>query len=186
MVRLTRVSACCAIWASLAGCGAAATGDEAPAPSQDEIDAQVTVVQQALGEASCATTPPDYVFDPTMENYTQSPTDVYGHPTCQNGFVVELPGAKAGKQLYGQSWLTTWEPFTCALTYGYVALYKKQGTSYVSVGENFNLGTWGIQRFGPMCSMAGVITVPVDGDYKVVVSAGNLFGGLYGVRFLYF
>jgi hypothetical protein len=195
MVRWSLFGGCCVVFLSIVGCGAAdPTGEEVgsadpygtPRPSQEEIDAQTARIRQSLGEASCATTQADYVLDVDLESYRDSASAIYGHPTCQKGFVVDVLHAKAGRQLYGQGWQTTWEPFTCLLNYGYVAVYQKQGATYTKVGEKYSSGTWNIGRTGPVCQYAAVLTTPADGDYKVVVSAGNIFGGLYFVRFLYF
>jgi hypothetical protein len=194
MVRWSLFGGCCVFSVSVA-CGAAdppgeelgsATPDGTPRPSQQEIDAQTARVRQDLGEASCATTQADYVLDTNAESYRDSGSATYGHPTCRNGFVVDLVHAAAGRQLYGQGWQATWEPFSCLLNFGYIALYQKQGTSYAKVSEKYSGGTWNIGRNGPVCQYAAVLTTPADGDYKVVVSAGNIFGGLYNVRFLYF
>lgn len=195
MVRWRLFSASCVLLVSVTACGAAdPVGEElggadpgrTPRPSQEEIDAQTASVRQSLGEASCATTAADYVLDPNVVSYRDSGSATYGHPTCQKGFVVDVLHAKAGRQLYGQGWQTTWEPFTCLLNYGYVAVYQKQGTGYTKVGEKYSSGTWNIGPNGPVCQSAAVLTTPADGDYKVVVSSGNIFGGLYPVRFLYF
>jgi hypothetical protein len=164
--------------------GSRETG-EAPSASSPDVDAEFAKVTQSLGEATCATTAADHVMDPTLESYVDSPTATYDHTTCRNGYVVDLKNATAGHEVSASVHFQPSDPFSCLFVWSYVGLYQKQGASYVKVGENTGRGAWGWGAFGGACSAIGKITTPVAGDYKVVASAGNLFGGRYAVRVLY-
>jgi hypothetical protein len=153
--------------------------------TQAAIDAQLSQVRQSLGEATCASTAADQVLDITQTSYVQSPTATYDHPSCRNGYVVDLPNAAAGHALNASVNFQPADPFTCILNWSYIALYQKQAAGYVKVGENIGGGKWGLGRFGGACSAIGTLTTPAAGDYKVVVASGNLFGGRYAVRFTY-
>jgi hypothetical protein len=190
MASMLRWMGCSTLLCSTVACGTA-DGDSAstveggetvvPAP----VDAPLEKVRQSLGEATCASTPADHVFDPALEDYVQSPTNTYDHPTCRNGYVIDLQNAGAGHTLNGSMFVQPSDPFTCLFNWSYIALYQKQGTSYVKIGENIAGGGWGLGPFGGACSAIAKLTTPAAGDYKVVVSAGNLFGGRNYVRFLY-
>jgi hypothetical protein len=165
--------------------GAVESAGTVSGPTPEEIDAQVEKVRQSLGEATCATTPADHVMDPSMESYVQSPTSTYDHSTCRNAYVVDLKNAGAGHSVSASVYFQPSDPFTCLLNWSYIALYQAQGASYVKVGENIGRGGWGWGLFGGACSVNATLTTPAAGDYKVVVSAGNIFGGYYSVRFGY-
>jgi hypothetical protein len=164
---------------------ACGTHADTEGPPREEMNEELGRVREALGEATCATTPADATMQ--QGSGADSVTAFYDHPTCRNAFIVDAPGiVTAGVPGKLQFWagvsLGALEPFTCLFNYGGLTLFQKQGSSYVKVGENFVLGTFGVGRFGGMCSATGFVTVPGPGDYKVAAAAGTLFGGKYAVR----
>jgi hypothetical protein len=146
-------------------------------PTAAEIDAAkdaVKQVVQALGEPTCGSTPPVASLSPSV---VVSPSANYDPPTCRNAFVVDAPGLAAGVVITaGHPTQSNIDPFSCLFRYGALSLWKKEGASYVKVGETFGLGVLVPTRFGLVCVPHASLTVPSAGDYKVAAAAGTLFG----------
>jgi hypothetical protein len=168
---------------SLLGAGLAACGSAEPAPpsgvdraSAEEELAQVTA---ALGEPTCGSTAPDATLANAVYGYVTSPNASYDHPTCRNAFVIEMNGLTAGKTVYGGPASTpTLEPFSCVLHWVHGSLWKKDANGvYTKVIEDNRLGTFqAVWRTGFACSARVALPVVEDGDYKLVLSGGYLFG----------
>src|SRR5436190_902122 len=96
------VTACGAAGSDEAGSEPAVEGTgEGPVLSEEELQDELARVQQMLGEASCATTAADAVFDGAIGgNGSNSPNAAYGHPTCRNGYIADVNNAKAGFTFY--------------------------------------------------------------------------------------
>ena len=134
---------------------------------------------QGLGEATCGSTPADAVLDPNQGQTVSSPDGSYDHPTCRNGFVIDVPGVPAGRQFTGGPSLMRWpDPFTCLLHWGYLSLWQEQPSgTYAKVAENTRLGVWGpMPRIGYVCAARAGVQAPADGNYKLVSAGGVLFG----------
>src|SRR5687767_5243288 len=109
------------------GCGdPGTTSDHAQDLDRAAAEEELGRVSEALGEASCGSTAPDATLSPIGFPYLSSPDGNYDHPTCRNGFVVDAPGARAGRQLNGGPLLIPWpDPFTCLFIWGYASLWQK-------------------------------------------------------------
>ena len=138
--------------------------------------ASVEQVAQALGEATCANTSADATLTPSSDTSSaRSPDERYDHPTCRNGYVVDLVGYKAGSTVRAA---TSWGPVSgldglyCLFTWSYAGLWRKDGANYVKVTEG---DAWGAVINGKpstFCSAQQTFTLPSDGDYKVVTGGG--------------
>ena len=176
---IARFAVISSVFAGLAGCG----GDPGSPPDDQASDraaaeGELGRVTQALGEATCGSTPADAVLDPNGQP-AFSPNGGYDHPTCRNGFVVDAPGIRAGRQFVGGPSLVRWpDPFTCLFQWGYLSLWLKQPTgAYTKVAESSRLGVWiPITRVGYVCDSRVGLQASADGDYKLVSAAGVLFG----------
>ena len=163
--------------ACLSGCGDPATaGDDAEGLDQAAREEELGRLSEALVEASCGSTAPDATLVPNQSVFSADGN--YDHPTCRNGFVVDIPGVHAGRQLTGGPLAAVWpDPFTCLLVWGYASLWQKQAAGYVKVAESSRLGFWGpFPRVGYVCAAAVTLQAPADGDYKLVTAGGLLFG----------
>lgn len=164
------------------GCVGQGAGGQPSAADRQTAQDELAGVQQSLGEASCGTTTADAVLDMTdsSQALAASADGSYGHPDCTDGFVVDIVGGlSAGQRLTGGGgFFADPDPFTCLFHYGYLSLWQKQGSTYVKVQENSVLGTWFFNSpgVGTACRTVAAVTAPADGDYRVVVSAGELFG----------
>jgi hypothetical protein len=165
------------------GAGCSAAGDDADADGtvtpeeQASRDAEVSRIQERLGEPTCAATAADTTLDAATVT-VRSNTATYDHPTCRDAFVVDLPTLKGGKPFAGGPVLggpgsSSYNFFNCLPNVGFVYLYEKQGTNYVLVGQNAAFGVYGALG---SCSALASVTVPRDGDYKAVVAGVQLFG----------
>lgn len=172
-----------AVVLSLGGCGSDAAPDLPPEPRAGSSSNEVELarIQAALGEPTCGTTAADAVLavgDPAPSAHTQNGT--YGHPDCTNGFVVDVPGARAGMRFRGgKARATDYDAFRCLPNVGYLSLWQKQGTAYVRVAEQITLGTFTPSSgtdYPGTCAAWASVTVPSDGDYRLVSSAAWLFG----------
>lgn len=174
------LAACLA--AGLAGCGA----DAGSSPMEDDdgfdraaAQEELGRISQAFSEATCGSTAADAVLDPNVTQSISSVDGSYDHATCRNGYVIDVPGVRAGRQFTGGPPLRRWpDPFTCLFNWGYLGLWQKQpdGT-YAKVAENSRLGTWApVSQVGYVCSARVGVQAPADGDYKLVSAAGVLFG----------
>jgi hypothetical protein len=171
----------------LSGCGDPGTSSE-DAQDLDRAAAEEELgrVSEALGEPSCGSTPADATLDPTTGQAVSSSGPNYDHPTCRNGFVVDVPGVHAGRALTGGAPPMRWpDPFTCLLNWGYLSLWQKQATGYVKISEGTSLGVWGpFPRVGYVCVARVSLQAPAAGDYKLVSASGVLFGP-YGSVYIY-
>src|SRR5688572_3303249 len=80
----------------------------------------VKQVTQALGEATCGSTPPVASLSPSV---VVSPNANYDPPTCRNAFVVDAPGLPAGVVITaGHPTQSNIDPFTCLFRYGALSL----------------------------------------------------------------
>jgi hypothetical protein len=133
-------------------------------------------VTQSLGEATCGTIPADDTWDYSSNRVgAGAPDGNYGHPTCTDGYVVDVLNVTAGGKLTGGALNPRWpDPFTCLLNWGYVSLWQKSGTGYVRISEASSLGVLGALN-GP-CYAGGTVTAPIAGNYRVVIAAGFVFG----------
>ena len=167
-------------------CGAGEAGSAEGVDPEDgaRIEREARRVQQALGEATCATTAADMTWaDPyTGNRFIDSPNATYDHPTCRNAFIVDVPGVKASTQFSaGVPGSAGANPF-CGFEFGYIGLYRKQGATYVKVTESFSLGVnFSFPQFGSTCAALARVVAPADGDYKLVTSAGAFFFGYSAV-----
>ena len=153
--------------------GSGESGEVTPADAEAANEA-VKQVAQALGEPTCGSTPPVASLSPSV---VVSPDANHDSPTCRNAFVVDAPGLVAGEVITaGYPTQSNIDPFTCLFRYGALSLWKREGASYVKVGETFGLGVLVPARFGLVCVPHASLTVPVAGDYKVAAAAGTLFG----------
>lgn len=156
-----------------AGCGSA--GSPAPAERAD-LNGELATVTQNLGEATCGTLPADETWD-FMGPYGGAGTadGNYGHPTCTDGYIVDVLNVPAGGNITGGAYLPRWpDPFTCLLAWGYMSLWQKSGTGYVRLTEISSLGF--LTGINGVCSAGGTVTASTAGDYRVVAAAGWLFG----------
>jgi hypothetical protein len=172
------------------GCGSAsdAPGDPSTSSIAPEeraaIDGEVARVRQSLGEASCASTAADATLGGT-NIVADSVTATYDHPTCRDGFVVDITGVKAGKAVLGGAFAGTagtpsnLDFFSCFVRIGFTYLYEKRGSTYVLVGQN---SAFGVNGALGICSSVASVTAPRDGDYKVVAAGRQLFGAKLPVR----
>jgi hypothetical protein len=163
----------------MVGCGADA-GGPASEPAHAELQGELASVTEKLGEATCGTIAADDSFDYTSGRIGAGTTDGnYGHPECTNGYVVDVTNVPAGGTIYAGSLLPRWpDPFTCLLDWGYGSLWKQSGTGYVKLSELSTLGVWG--GIGGPCSAEVTLKAPAAGNYRVVASAGVLFGAIKG------
>jgi hypothetical protein len=159
----------------LSGCGAA-DGDRSGPATESGGDPNATAefakVKQTLGEPSCGTVAADVTLDMSQGTSQYSPS-AYGHPSCTNGYVADLTNARPGA-LVGGGMNGRLDPFSCALLFGYVSVWAKQGTTYVKVQEVATLG----HSSAGMCFAEPTVTIPTTGTgpYRIVASAGWLFG----------
>ena len=165
--------------ASLSGCGdAGTTGDNGEVADQAAREQELGRLSEALGEPSCGSTAPDATLNPNSGQSVFSADGNYDHPTCRNGFVVDIPGARAGRQLTGGPPVMQWpDPFSCLFVWGYASLWQKQAAGYVKIAESSRLGVWGgLPQVGYVCAAPVSLRAPADGDYKLVTASGLLFG----------
>lgn len=165
---------------ALATMGGACAAEPVGHAEREDLELEATRVAQALGEPGCGSVAPDDAFA-TGQTFLDSKGDTYGHPECKDGYVVDLPAQTAGMVYRGGTALVKWpDPFTCLLNWGYVALYQEQPDgSFVRIDEQIALGTWKtLPLAGTVCGAASAVTVPSDGNYRAVISAGYLFGPL--------
>ena len=158
-----------------AGCGGAASDTSDPAPNgngaeSNEADDRLAKVQEALGEPGCGAVAADATLDFAKTTQVVSP-NTYGHPSCTNGFVVDVLNAPPGA-LFEGGVSGRLDPFSCVLLYGYVSLWQKQGSSYVKIQEAATFG------HGSFCSAQATMSFPLTGTgtYRIVSSAGFFFG----------
>lgn len=161
----------------IAGCGADASGT-ASEPEHTDLQRELGTVTEKLGEATCGTIAADDSFDYASTRIgAGTPDGNYGHPECTNGYVVDVTNVPAGGTLHAGSLLPRWpDPFTCLLDWGYGSLWKQSGTGYVKITELSTLGVWG--GIGGPCTAEVNMTAPSAGNYRVVASAGFLFGAV--------
>ncbi len=161
------------------GCGADASAT-ASGPDRDDVQRELAAVTEKLGEATCGTIAADDSFDYTSTRIgAGTPDGNYGHPECTNGYVVDVTNVPVGGTIYAGSLLPRWpDPFTCLLDWGYESLWQKTGTGYVKLSELSTLGVWG--GVGGPCTAEVKLTAPAAGNYRVVASAGVLFGVFKG------
>lgn len=163
----------------MVGCGTDA-GGTASEPERADLQPELAKVTEKLGEATCGTIAADDSFDYSSTRIgAGTPDGNYGHADCTNGYVVDVTNVPAGGTMYSGSLLPRWpDPFTCLLDWGYGSLWQKSGTGYVKISELSTLGVWG--GVGGPCTAEVKLTAPAAGDYRVVASAGALFGVIKG------
>jgi hypothetical protein len=144
-----------------------------------EVQAEVGRISQQLGEASCATTTADVTR--TDDNQAGSHGATYDHPTCRDAFVIDAPGLVAGDPLYFQASVPVTSNvivnfLQCGFEFSWFYVYEKQSTGYVLVSQNSNVGS--IQGALPRtaCVTSINLTVPRNGDYKIIAASRLLFG----------
>jgi hypothetical protein len=162
-------------------CGAGEAGSTQGVDPEDRarIEGEAQRVQQALGEATCATTAADVTWTNPVsgKQSIDSPNANYDHPTCRNAFIVDVPGVRASTQ-FGAGVPGGPANLFCGFVFAYIGLYQKQGASYVKVTESFNLGVnIAFPQFGTACTAISSVKAPADGDYKLVTSGGTFFVG---------
>jgi len=163
----------------IAGCSADGGGKPNPSDRAD-LQNELGTVTQDLGEPTCGTVAADDSFDYPSGRIGAGTVDGnYGHPECTNGFVVDVTNVPAGGTMYAGSLLPRWpDPFTCLLDWGYGSLWQQTSTGYVKISELSTLGVWG--GIGGPCTAEVTLKAPQAGNYRVVASAGVLFGAIKG------
>jgi hypothetical protein len=189
MFRLRWFAVASLLTRALSGCGGdpGAPGDDAEAFDQAAREQELGRVSQGLGEATCGSTPADATLDPNLGQPVASPNGSYDHPTCRNGYLVDVPGVRAGRQFTGGPSLVRWpDPFSCLFHWGYLGLWQKQANGgYAKISESTRLGVWGpVPMAGYVCAARAGVQAPADGDYKLVSAGGVLFGP-YSSVFVY-
>lgn len=156
-----------------AGCSGG-DGSTPSEPDRADLERELGTVTEKLGEATCGTIAADDSFDySSLQGGAGTVDGNYGHPECVNGFIVDVSNVPAGGTLEAGSILPRWpDPFTCLLNWGYGSLWQESGTGYVKISESSTLGVWE----GLACAARVTLTAPAAGNYRVVASAGFLFG----------
>src|SRR5262245_57677424 len=107
--------------------------DAEPSPSdRSAAEAELGRVTQALGEPTCGTIAADDTLDyPSGRVGAGAPDGNYGHPECKDGYVVDVTNVPAGAKFSGGAFGPRWpDPFTCLLNWGYLSIWKKDGSGY--------------------------------------------------------
>jgi hypothetical protein len=143
-------------------------------------DEKVASSREALGEASCATTPADATLDGAsfVQQSAISPLPLYDHPTCRDAFVVDIPAVTAPRTLAVYAGVgSSTNPIACLFSFTVATLFKKQGTEFVKVTDASGVGVipWpGSSGYTCVCKVDFGTLAP--GDYKVAAASAQFLG----------
>ncbi len=161
----------------VAGCGADTGASDAATLDDPQIEGEIARVKQSLGEATCGSVKPFATLPPGGAPYGIASDYTYDDPLCRNAFVIEDDGVKAGESYRGRS-VSGFDLF-CGFHWSRATLWQKQSAGFVQVQDTLAWGTLVVappRGGGWVCETNARVVAPADGDYKIIVAAGILFG----------
>ncbi len=137
-----------------------------------------TIALPPAGEATCGTSAADATWSPDPPDDAQpdilrSADGSYGTASCRHAYIVDLPNTVAPKHIVASTEaVTPANAASCAASWAYVSLWKKEGGAFVKVSEATRPGI----LYG-FCIASAPVDITTPGDYRIVAAAA--YAGQY-------